>query len=113
MTRPLTILGSCRGPRARVKDSLCGSHASIRLTDADTMPLRPTPWRLPRTARRLLPTLLLVFGLGGWSTPIPPKVPMPVTLFDFAAADGVDARPRAIRHTLEHHLRAGGGCPAD
>ena len=49
--------------------------------------LRPTTGRLPLATRRLLPSLLLVLGLGGWSTPIQPKVPMPITLFDFASAD--------------------------
>ncbi len=48
------------------------------------MPLRPATRRLPRTARRVVPVLLFVLAVGGWSTPIPPKVPMPVTLFEFA-----------------------------
>jgi len=51
------------------------------------MLLRPTTWRLPRATRRLLPSLLLVLGVGGWSTPISPTVPVAATLFDFAGAD--------------------------
>jgi len=74
-------------PSQRGHGTLCSSHASILVTKSDMMPLRPITWRLPRTARRDVRVLLLVLAVGGWSTPIPPNVPMPITLFDFASAD--------------------------
>ncbi len=48
------------------------------------MPIRPNSWRLRHTARRVVPSLLLVLGTSGWSAPIPPQVPMPISLFEFA-----------------------------
>jgi len=58
------------------------------MTRSDIMLLRPTTWRLPRSTPRLLPSLLLLLGVGGWATPpIPPKDTMPIALFDFAGTD--------------------------
>jgi len=85
MQHSVLVVGS--EPSERCEDSICSNHASTPLTDSDIMPLRPATRRLPRTARRVVPVLLLVLAVGGWSTPFPPKVPMPITLFDFAAAD--------------------------
>jgi len=58
------------------------------MTRSDIMLLRLTTWHLPRSTRRLLLSLLLVLGVGGWATPpIFPKDTMPITLFDFAGTD--------------------------
>ncbi len=51
------------------------------------MPLRPATWHLPRAARRLLPSVLLVLGVSGWTAPSAPTFAAPVTLFDFSSAD--------------------------
>jgi len=53
----------------------------------EIMPFRPLTRCLPRATRLLLPPLLLVLGVVGWSTPTASKVPMPVTLFAFDRAD--------------------------
>jgi len=54
------------------------------LTDPDIMIHRSFSTRLPRLLH--LPSLLLVFGVGGWPTAIAPEAPMPVTLFAFDSA---------------------------
>jgi len=85
MQHSVLVVGS--EPSERCELSFCSPNAITPLTDSDIMPLRPATRRLPRAIRRLLPALLLVLAVGGWSTPIPPNVPMPITLFDFASAD--------------------------